>query len=128
LLHVISGQIVGMLDQVSTASVQNRAKKLVPQAGTTLERSAPLPEGATLDESGRRAIQDETCNALMAADGTPAAAIEKLHAAVTEVMNSQKMRETLAEQGIDVKTSPVPADLQRYLEQSVTRYREIAKR
>lgn len=128
LLDVMSGQIVGMFDQVSTATGNIKAKKLVPLAVTTLERSASLPEVPTLDESGFKGFQDETFNALMAPAGTPPAVIEKLHAAVTEVMNSQKMRETLAEQGIDVKTSPVPADFQRYLEQSVTRYREIAKR
>lgn len=126
LLDVMSGQLTGMFDQVSTAGPNVKTGKLRALAVTTLERSPMLPDVPTLDESGLKGFEDETFNAMLAPAGTPQPVIATLHAAISRVLNDPDTRARLSQQGIEVKLSKTPAEFRNYLSNSVEKYRSIA--
>ncbi len=126
LLDVMSGQLTGMFDQVSTAGPNIKTNKLKALAVTTRTRSPMLPDVPTLDEAGLTGFQDETFNAMLAPAGTPEPIIAKLHAAISKTLNQPEVKQRLATQGIDVKLSKTPAEFAVYLKDSVEKYRGIA--
>ena len=123
---VIGGHLFGMFDQVSTAASNVKAGRINAIAVTTLTRSPSLPDVPTMDEAGLKGFLDETFNAIMAPAGTPPAVVDKLHAAIKKTMLDPAMKNTLAEQGIEVKISSTPAEFGRYLESLNKSYKDIA--
>lgn len=126
LLGVLSGQLTGMFDQVSTAGPNIKTNKLRALGVTTNTRSSLFPDVPTIAESGFPGFEDETFNAIMAPAGTPAPVIARLHAVISKVLNQPALHERLAQQGIETKLSETPEKFTHYLQASVKKYRAIA--
>jgi tripartite-type tricarboxylate transporter receptor subunit TctC len=70
---------------------------------TAESRWPELPDVPTMRECGFENFPSETWYGLLAPVGTPAPAIDKLNAAVNEVLKSPALRTSLAKLGIDAK-------------------------
>jgi tripartite-type tricarboxylate transporter receptor subunit TctC len=126
LTDLVSGQVMGMFDQVSTSTAFVKSGKLHALAVTTKNRSSLLPNVPTLAESGLAGYDDSTFNAIVAPAGTPAAVVEKLHDAIVKVLSPPALQKQLAAQGIEVKTSATPQALKSDFLVSIKKYRSIA--
>lgn len=59
--------------------------------------------------------------------GTPAAVVDKLHAAVTTAVAQPDLREKLEQLGNEIVTSPSPDAFQRFYGEEITRFGELIK-
>jgi tripartite-type tricarboxylate transporter receptor subunit TctC len=126
LTDLVSGQVMGMFDQVSASTAFVKSGKLHALAVTTKNRSVLLPDVPTLAESGLTGYDDSTFNAIVAPAGTPAAVVAKLHDGIVKVLSPPALQKQLAAQGIEVKTSATPQILKDDFLVSIKKYRSIA--
>jgi tripartite-type tricarboxylate transporter receptor subunit TctC len=101
---LLSGQIQMTINAKSALLPSIQAGKLRALAVTSAERWPELPEVPTMIEA--RYLDDpyETLFGLVAPAGTPAAAIDKLNAAVNAGLGSPEMRASLARLGIEPRS------------------------
>jgi tripartite-type tricarboxylate transporter receptor subunit TctC len=76
-----------------------QAGKLRALAVTGPQRISSMPDVPTLREAGVEGYELQSWIGLVAPAGTPRAAVEKLHAAITKIYASREAIEMLAEQG-----------------------------
>jgi len=99
---MMGGQIQLALLPPAMALTQIRAGKLRAIGMTSAGRSTLAPDVPSLSESGVRNYQLEIWNAVAAPASMPAAHIQKLSAAVSEIVRAPDMRARLFQQGWQV--------------------------
>jgi tripartite-type tricarboxylate transporter receptor subunit TctC len=99
---MMGGQIQLALLPPAMALTQIRAGKLAAIGMTSTGRSTLAPEVASLSELGVQNYQLEIWNAVAAPASMPAAHIQKVSAAVSEIVRSPDMRQRLFQQGWQV--------------------------
>jgi len=99
---MVGGQIQLALLPPAMALTQIRAGKLRAMGMTSAGRSALAPDVPSLSESGVQNYQLEIWNAVAAPASMPAAHIQKLSVAVSEIVRSPDMRTRLFQQGWQV--------------------------
>jgi tripartite-type tricarboxylate transporter receptor subunit TctC len=109
----------GAVDSViiTTSSIRppvasGRARVL---AVTSLKRSSAFPDVPTVAESGYPDFDMNDWNGLFAAAGTPAAAVDRMQAAVAEAIKDAKVRERLDPSGAEL-VADTPAEFRTWLE------------
>lgn len=123
---VLGGQVDMMFDAVTTMADQVRAGKVRGVGTTGLARSEILPELATIDESGVKGFEATIWLGLMAPAGTPQAVVERLNAAVREIVARPAVRKEWAEKGA-VPLSMTVAQFKDYLAQDVAKWSRIVE-
>ena len=104
---LVAGQIDMVFADMVPAVPQIKAGKLRPLAVTPAQRSPALPDVPTLAEAGVKEVVPDTWWAIMAPRGTPAAAINRINAALAQIMNQRDIQERYANLGIfRVHTTP----------------------
>src|SRR5476651_2714975 len=101
-----------------------RQARMIAVTGDT--RAGVLPDVPTFKEAGYPDLTVEIVYFLLAAKGTPKPVVDKLHAAVDKALQTPKIKETLAAQGVDEKRGG-PADLSAYLAREIGRWGDIVK-
>ena len=97
----------------------NKQARMIALTGEV--RSKALPDVPTFKESGYPDLTVDVAYFLLAAKGTPAAAIDKLHAAIDKALQNQKVKDALAPLGIEEKRG-TPAEVGAYLSAEVKRW------
>jgi len=123
---VIAGQVPVLVDSVSSSTTHVKAGKLKALAATSPKRLAVLPELPTVAESGYPGFQSSAWVGLLAPAGTPRPVIERLHAAVLEVMALPETRERLAAFGGEVTTS-TPEEFAAYIRSEMARLGKVVR-
>ncbi|MCX8133416.1 MAG: tripartite tricarboxylate transporter substrate-binding protein [Roseococcus sp.] len=117
--------------------ITNAAAPFLPflQAGTLRalavagrQRASILPDLSTSFEQGFPELDSATWYGLLAPAGTPPEAIERLHAALNATLADPAVRPRLVENGVEVESSPAPADFARFLESERERWGAIVRR
>jgi tripartite-type tricarboxylate transporter receptor subunit TctC len=127
LVDLIGGQVMVMFDQISTSSPHIRSGKIRPIGVTTRTRTPLFPEIPTIDESGLRGFEDVTFNGLMAPAGTPAAALNRVHAEVAKAVKMPDIRKRFDDQGIELVASATPEAFTAYIKAETAKYAKLAK-
>lgn len=130
LVDVISGTIDGIIDQTVTLMPLNADKRVRAIAVSSAQRLPQLPDVATFAEGGLPAFDLRIWNALVAPKGTPRAAIDRLAAAVSQVMESPEYRDRVEKQFASEIPSPAdrsPDGLRRLMEQDAARMAALVK-
>lgn len=107
-----------------TAAAQMKAGKLRALAVTGVRRSASLPEVPTLAESGLPEYDMVAWYAMLAPEGTPAAVVQRVSAAISRITATPEYRANLERMGLD----PMPDDARQLaakLPAEIARWREI---
>ena len=102
----------------------NKQARMIALTGEV--RSMALPDVPTFKESGYPDLTVDVAYFLLAAKGTPAAAVDKLHAAIDKALQNQKVKDALAPLGIEEKRG-TPAEVGAYLSAEVKRWTDIVK-
>lgn len=85
--------------QSATALVQNGKMRML--GVMSRERAPTFPQVPTLAESGYPNLLVDTWYGVMAPAGTPAAAINKLNAEISELLTLPDVKEAMSKQGVD---------------------------
>ncbi|MBC7621042.1 MAG: tripartite tricarboxylate transporter substrate binding protein [Candidatus Saccharibacteria bacterium] len=130
LVDVMSGTIDGIIDQTVTLMPLHTGKRVRAIAVSTAQRLPQMPDVPTFIEGGLPQFDLSIWNGLVAPKGTPRAALDRLAAAVSQVMDSPEYRDRVEKQfasqipdGIDRG----PDAFRRLLEQDAVRVSALVK-
>src|SRR5262245_19289615 len=115
---LVAGQVDLVFDQVSSSLAQVRSGKIKAFAVTAKSRLAASPEIPSVDEAGLPGFYTTFWFGLWAPKDTPRSIIERLNAAVVEIMADANVRSRLTELGSEIpqteqQTPQALASLQR---------------
>ena len=92
------------------------------------QRASILPELSTSFEQGFPELDSATWYGLLAPAGTAVEATTRLHAALNATLGDPAVRARLIENGVEIETSPTPADFGRFLATERERWGAIVRR
>jgi len=101
MMEVIAGRVDFFFGPVALVLPQVRAGKLVPLAVNSARRSGALPDVPTLAEVGIQGADYPIWFGLFAPAATARPLIDRLHRETVEALKSPKVRDKLAELGVD---------------------------
>ncbi|MBY4897184.1 tripartite tricarboxylate transporter substrate binding protein [Cupriavidus sp. AU9028] len=104
-MAVISGELQTAFDTWS-ALPQIRAGKLKPIAVSSSKRMTQLPDVPTVEEAGISPFDVTFWIGMLAPAGTPPQAVQKLHAVMKGLLEDEKARTALSQQGELVMADP----------------------
>ena len=105
LIDLVAGHVFGHVDQISSALPYIKADRIRAIAVTTARRAAALPGVPTLAESGVPGFDASTVTGLLAPAKTPRDVVQKLNAALTQVLAQAAVKERFATLGAEVHPS-----------------------
>ncbi len=98
-----------------------------PLAVAALKRMPQLPDVPTMAEAGMDGFVAESWTGLLAPAGTPRPVVEKLHAAMMDIVRDAKVRKDLTDQGAVVVGSATPEDFTALIKSNVETWGAILK-
>jgi tripartite-type tricarboxylate transporter receptor subunit TctC len=125
---VAGGHIPLMFSPIPFAQPLAQAGKLRMLGVTSTERVAVIPDVPPLAELGLRDVDAATWFMLVAAGGTPADIVEKLHREVRALMADPDAKRELGQHGLIPVASPPPAALRPFVAAEIARMREIVRK
>jgi tripartite-type tricarboxylate transporter receptor subunit TctC len=127
LSDVAGGHIPMMFCPIPVALPMIQSGKVRVLGVTTAERVEALPDAPPLVEMGVRDFDAATWFMLAAPAQTPKAIVDKLYAALFEILGDAEMRQELVRQGLVPVTSPKPDELKAFIEREIVRYGKIVE-
>jgi tripartite-type tricarboxylate transporter receptor subunit TctC len=124
---LLAGHIPLMFGPSPVVVPMVQAGRLRPLAFTGLKRSAQLPAVPTVDELGIKGYEATGWYGLYGPRGTPKAVVERLSAAVREIVQMSDIRERFAALNLEPVGSS-PEEFARFLREDLRKYAEIAKK
>ncbi len=100
-MDVLAGQILLMMNNITTALPHIKAGKLRALGVTTLKRSPAMPELPAIGEAGLPGFENSVWYGVLAPAGTPVPIINRLNSIVVKALNMPDMRERLSNQGAE---------------------------
>lgn len=107
---VIAGTVELYFDGLSSAVPRVKSGQLKALAVTGKSRSSALPNVPTAVEAGFPKLVSESTFGIVAPAKTPAAALQKIHAAVSKVVAESDIRSKLSDLGAEVEVAASLAD------------------
>jgi tripartite-type tricarboxylate transporter receptor subunit TctC len=102
---LMGGRIQAMFATMPSASALINAGSIRALMVTDTKRWSAIPNVPDAKEAGFPAVKVISFNGVLAPAGTPRPIIDKLHAAVLDVMNTPKMKQQMAKSAGEVSTS-----------------------
>jgi len=124
---VIGGQVQMMIDAVTTMAPNVIAGQVRALATTGKKRSDVLPDVPTVTEAGVPGYEATIWLGLMAPAGTPKPIIDKLNAAVNEVVKRPDVIKLWAAQGA-LPMSMTPEEFDKYLRGDIVKWANVVKK
>jgi tripartite-type tricarboxylate transporter receptor subunit TctC len=123
---VIAGQVPVSFVGLPNALPNVASGKIRALAVTTKKRHPDLPNVPTMEEAGVPGYEATIWLALLAPKGTPADVVQKINAAVTEVLSKPDARKLMNSAGVNVATSS-PEELEKLLVSELDRWGKVVK-
>jgi tripartite-type tricarboxylate transporter receptor subunit TctC len=124
---VIGGQVQMMIDAVPAMAPNIGEKQVRALATTGKTRSAVLPDVPTVTEAGVPGYDATIWLGLMAPAGTPKPIIDKLNAAVNEIVKRPDIVKLWNEQGA-VPMTMTPEEFDKFLRGDLVKWAEVVKK
>ncbi len=105
LIDLVAGHVFGHVDQISSALPYIKAGRIRAIAVTTAKRAVALPDVPTLAESGVPGFDASTVTGILAPARTPRDVVQKLNAALGQVLAQTAVKERFATVGAEVQPS-----------------------
>jgi tripartite-type tricarboxylate transporter receptor subunit TctC len=126
LVDLMSGQVQVMITTMASAGTNVKAGKLRALAATGSKRFADLPEVPTFDELGIKGMDYEQWFGILGPAGMPKPLVDKLAAAMDQVMRMPDVRERLVSMALNV-AAPGAEEMKRQLEADAARWVKLAQ-
>lgn len=124
---LISGEIHVSFQNSATATPQIRNGRLKAFVTNAKQRLPELPDVPTMSESGFPGLESVNWNGLFVPAQTPRAVIDRLNAAMQQIMQRPQVREQFARQGVPVTLSRTPEEFQDYVRAETARWAKIIR-
>ena len=126
LIDVMSGQVNTMITTMASAGSHVKSGKLRVLATTGAKRHPDFPNVPTLAEAGINGVDYEQWFGIMGPANMPKPVVDKLAAAIAQVLQMPDVREKLAVLALEV-AAPGAKEMQAKLEGDTTRWAKLAK-
>lgn len=123
---MVQGTVQASILNAATVAPQVRSGALRAIAITGPRRFSALPDVPTMVEAGLPEVISASWSAFVAPAGTPAAAVERLHAAVTAALRQADVTARLTQAGFTIEAS-TPAELARVISADIQRWRQVVR-
>lgn len=123
---LLGGQVQFMFAIAQAGLPHVQSGKLRALAITTLKRSPAVPDLPTLAESGFKDMDVVGWNGVHVPAKTPRAVIDKIHAAIAEVLKAPELKERMLAAGFDPAATTV-AEFDTFVKRDVQRYAKVIK-
>ena len=123
---LIGGQVPLMFGPSPVVVPLVQAGRLRPLAFTGLKRSPQLPNVPTVDESGLKGYESTGWYGLYGPRGMPRPIVDKLNAAVKQMVQSADVRERFTQLNLEPVGS-TPEEFAKFLKEDYERYVAVAK-
>jgi tripartite-type tricarboxylate transporter receptor subunit TctC len=123
---VVSGQVEMMMDAITTMAPMAKAGRVRALASTGQKRSNVMTDIPTVSESGVPGYEATIWLGIMAPNGTPKTAIDRLNAEIVKIVSRPDVRKTWQEQGA-VPMSMTPAEFEKYLNEDIAKWAKVVK-
>ena len=123
---VIGGQVQMMIDAVTTMAPNVAGGQVRALATTGKDRSSVLPDVPTATEAGVLGYEATIWLGLMAPAGTPKPVVDRLNAAVNDLVRRPDIVKLWKEQGA-VPMSMTPEEFDQYLRGDIVKWANVAK-
>lgn len=110
----------------STAVPFIKDKSIRAIAMTSIRRSRVLPDVPTFNETMSKGFDAVAWSALFAPPGTPAPIVDKLNAAMKEIVEVPAVKKWFEESGLEVPMSS-PAELTAFMKADIEKWVRVAK-
>ena len=126
LQDVIAGHVQMMFATASSVVAHIQQGKVRALAVTTLQRTAVLPEIATIDELGIKGFDATTWHGLVAPARTPKEIVAALNRALIATLDDAAVKKSLADLGVDIMGGS-PDDFAAYIRSEIPKWTAIVK-
>ena len=124
--ELLGGQVQILFGAPGAVIQQIRAGKLKALASATRERVPELKDMPTLAEAGYPGIEASNWYGVVTTAAVPKAIIEKLNREIVRTMQLPEMKEALARQGYDAKTS-TPEEFGKLIRDDLAKWNKVVK-
>jgi tripartite-type tricarboxylate transporter receptor subunit TctC len=122
---VIAGHVPIIFSDLAPAIPQLKAGRLRALGISSAVRFAGMPEIPPLAEAGVPGFDAVSWLALVAPAATPPEVVDKLHAAVKQIMAEPAVQQRFVDLGNIPLTSPPPDELRRYVKSEIVRWGKV---
>ena len=126
LIDLVAGHVFGHVDQVSSALPYIKSGRIRAIAVTTAKRAVALPDVPTLAESGVPGFDASTVTGILAPARTPRDIVQKLNAALGQVLAQPAVKERFAALGAEVQPS-TSDELAAYIRDDLALWVKVVK-
>ncbi len=123
---LLAGRVSAFFSSITTAQVHVNAGKLRPIAVTTTKRSPQVPETPTFAEAGYPDVVVNAWYGMLTTGGTPKARVERLGAALQQVLADPQMREQIQKQGLNAEPS-TPEEFAKLIRTEMVKWAKVVK-
>jgi tripartite-type tricarboxylate transporter receptor subunit TctC len=124
-IDMISGRLEMQIATIAPTMQNIKDGQLRALATTGRHRVAVLPDVPTMIESGVPNYELALWMGFVMPPGTPDAMVNKLNAAMTEVLSASDTRETLAQQGFEPEPGP-PANVTKRITDDIAKWKALS--
>jgi tripartite-type tricarboxylate transporter receptor subunit TctC len=126
LIDLLSGQVNTMITTMASAGSHVKANKLRVLAVTGAKRNAEFPDVPTFNEIGIAGMDYEQWFGVLGPANLPKSIVDKLSAAMTQVLAMPDVREKLAANALEI-AAPGADEMKKKLESDIARWQKLAK-
>jgi tripartite-type tricarboxylate transporter receptor subunit TctC len=123
---LVAGQLQVSFQLIPNVIGQLQGNQLRPLAVTSGERSAALPDVPTTKEAGLQGYEAYGWFAMLAPKGTPAAVLDRLHAAYANALKDPEIRRRVVAVGAEPAISS-PAELGRFMAEEAKKWGDLIR-
>ncbi len=124
LADLMGGQVDVFFDNIGSMHKHHETGKAKILAVASAKRSALMPDIPTIAESGLPGFNASTWFAMAAPAGTPPEIVQKLHAAIVEVLKTKEVQEKFIALGADIVGNS-PKEMQSFLISERLRWKKV---
>jgi tripartite-type tricarboxylate transporter receptor subunit TctC len=122
---ILGGHVDVMFTTISSAMELVKPKKVKALAVTTRERMPDLPDIPTMYELGWKNLVTSSWQGVLAPTGTPRPIVEKLRAAIAEVLAKPEIQERMLNSGVVAVASKSPEEFQAYMDAETAKWTKV---
>jgi tripartite-type tricarboxylate transporter receptor subunit TctC len=123
---VITGDIQSGINPPPPLVPHIKTKAIRPLAVTSLKRTAALQDVPTVAERGYPGFDATAWHSVVAPAGTPKEIVDRLHKAIVETLNDERVKKQLTDLGVDIETME-PAQFSEFIKSEGPRWKGIVE-
>jgi tripartite-type tricarboxylate transporter receptor subunit TctC len=126
IIGLLGGEVDFMFDSLSSSLPQIKGGKFRAIAMASAQRSRILPDVPTVAESGVPGFDVSVWYSVLAAAGTPAPIVNKLHTEIVRAMRAPETKEKIEAAGYDIVGS-TPEQAGEFIKAEIVRWSKVVK-